>query len=731
MATTWLREALARPVNGLAIPRPRLVHLLETAVDRPVTLVVAPAGHGKSTAVREWVHATSHRRDHGWVDVSHAAGDPEQFARDLHRAVSPALGSAWSDDEPTATLSPRAVVDRLLDEVHDLPGELVTVLDDVDTGGEAVLELTRRLIAWLPEPWHLVLLSRTRPAVSVPRLRAALAISELGADDLRFDALDTTELLRRRFGIVAPHESIADLTRRLDGWPAALTLAGLVAARSDDPVRALAGVTGEHPFIEDYLTTEVLPTLDEQLRRFLVETAPLDWLNVSLCDAVTGRSDARRHLEALREWPTTVVEVRDRGVWIRHHALIRDWLRSVAQRTIPDRVPEVVDRAARWCEDQGMPADALEYALVGGERDQVARLVGAHGRALLLARHFTPVTEAIEALPDETADDVPELHVLAAHAAFGLGDWPTFARHADRIRGAAQQVGGPRRAALGRASALLETMRLVHDGDVGHALERVPDLGRQVPPRPADVPMHVGWEDATALLLSAFTRWVNGCLPGPRHADLQSSPGVVPNVVQALLAHQAGDATTTRSLVAGAAPSEDGTSLQLAGLLSALLQAWSGTDEEADAAARAAVALADRVPWWFADVVRDVVEMELARRENRWRSLQRFLERGQATLRGVPDPGAVQDLLLDHELRRIETDAPSGAPDLSARELEVLRRLAASDTRRDIADALFVSMNTVKSHLRSVYRKLGVTSRDGAIARARELGLVEADRPTG
>jgi LuxR family maltose regulon positive regulatory protein len=70
------------------------------------------------------------------------------------------------------------------------------------------------------------------------------------------------------------------------------------------------------------------------------------------------------------------------------------------------------------------------------------------------------------------------------------------------------------------------------------------------------------------------------------------------------------------------------------------------------------------------------------------------------------------------------TRAEVESPPLTLSELAVLRLLPSYLTNQEIADALFLSVNTVKTHLRSVYRKLGVTSRRAAIARGRRLHLV-------
>jgi LuxR family maltose regulon positive regulatory protein len=63
---------------------------------------------------------------------------------------------------------------------------------------------------------------------------------------------------------------------------------------------------------------------------------------------------------------------------------------------------------------------------------------------------------------------------------------------------------------------------------------------------------------------------------------------------------------------------------------------------------------------------------------------------------------------------------------LSARELEVLSCLAEGQSNAEIAHTLFVSVGTVKTHINSIYRKLDVTSRTRAVARARSLNLLDS-----
>ena len=61
---------------------------------------------------------------------------------------------------------------------------------------------------------------------------------------------------------------------------------------------------------------------------------------------------------------------------------------------------------------------------------------------------------------------------------------------------------------------------------------------------------------------------------------------------------------------------------------------------------------------------------------------------------------------------------------LTEREIGILQRLATGLSDQQIADALYLSLNTVKWHNRQIYSKLGIDSRTQAIGRARELSLI-------
>jgi len=95
-------------------------------------------------------------------------------------------------------------------------------------------------------------------------------------------------------------------------------------------------------------------------------------------------------------------------------------------------------------------------------------------------------------------------------------------------------------------------------------------------------------------------------------------------------------------------------------------------------------------------------------------------------LRHCPDPGPVATTWLDDEQRAEAalTRQEAMTEPLTERELTILRLLPAPTPQRELASALFVTPNTLKTHLRAIYRKLGAESRGDAVIRARERGLI-------
>ena len=328
-----------RPSRYLA--RARLIEALDTSVDagRGVVLVSAPAGSGKSTLVNGWLESRSRRP--GWLQVDEGDDDPSRFwayvAASLREAV-PALpdgiGTMAGDDLD-------GVVAVVVNALAATDSEVALVVDDYHlVTNPDVHRSVEQLISLRPANLIVVLSTRADPPFRLGRLRVRGQLTEIRADDLRFDLEEAAWLLDAEAVGLDP-SSVGRLQQRTEGWAAGLVLAGLSLRDSRDADGFVTSFHGDDHLVADYLTEEFLESLSDHDRERLLEVSVLERMSGPLVDAVTGRDDGAVWLRALSASNQLVVALDRTGTWFRLHHLLRDVLRGELERRFPSRRAEL------------------------------------------------------------------------------------------------------------------------------------------------------------------------------------------------------------------------------------------------------------------------------------------------------------------------------------------------------------------------------------------------------
>ncbi|MBG6215111.1 LuxR family maltose regulon positive regulatory protein [Cryobacterium sp. CAN_C3] len=385
--------------HGL-VERTRLNERL--AGEATLLLVSAPAGFGKTTLLTEWLAADP--RPVAWVTLDASDNDPVVFWSYLVAALNKATGLA---------LEPAVV--PLLNALQSLPIEVVLVLDDfhVIESPDVQRDLAF-LVEHLPPQVHLVIASRSDPALPLARMRVRRQLLEIRADDLRFSAIEAQEYLGEVMGLTLTHADVAALDGRTEGWIAALQLAALSMQGRDDLAGFIAGFAGDDRYIVDYLLEEVLQRQPDGVQNFLLHTSILGRLTGPLCDAVTGHGGGRARLQALERANLFLVALDDRRQWYRYHHLFGDVLRARLLDEQPELIPELHTRASEWYEQNGEPHEAIRHALAGGHFERAADLIERAVPALGALRQEVTLLHWLEALPDDLLAARPPLSVLYA-----------------------------------------------------------------------------------------------------------------------------------------------------------------------------------------------------------------------------------------------------------------------------------------------------------------------------
>jgi LuxR family transcriptional regulator, maltose regulon positive regulatory protein len=407
------------------VSRPRLIVRLNEGLHRKLTLIAAPAGFGKTTLVSAWVEGSD--RPTAWLSLDEGENNPTRFLAYLIAALQTiaatlgegVLGVLQSSQPPP----PEAILTALLNEITTLPDHFILVLDDYHVIDAKPVDMTLTyLVEHLPPQMHLVIVTREDPLLPLARLRARGELTELRAADLRFTPSEAAEFLNSVMGLTLLPEDIAALEDRTEGWIAGLQLAALSMRGREDIPEFIRAFTGDHRYILDYLVEEVLTRQPEPVRSFLLQTAILDRLSGSLCDAVTGQERGNVRLEALEHGNFFVVALDDTRHWYRYHHLFAEVLSAHLLAEQPEQVATLHQRASVWYEQHGSASDAIRHALTAEDFGRAADLIELAVPAMRRSRQDAMLLGWFKALPDELVHFRPVLSVGYAYALLSAGE---------------------------------------------------------------------------------------------------------------------------------------------------------------------------------------------------------------------------------------------------------------------------------------------------------------------
>jgi LuxR family maltose regulon positive regulatory protein len=417
------------PVRADTLPRTRLLQRFDDEVlRRPLSLVVAPAGFGKTSLLVQWAVEAREQASFCWLSLNVRHDDPARFWRSLLHAIQGQVRGSSNDAEapPGGEISPDRVLDALLANTDAAPDRhLVLVLDDYHVIHSAAIHAGMSHLVGLRVPRvHIVLSSRSDPALTLARLRANGELAEVRAADLRFSTAETATLLGNATGLALSTEQVEALDARTEGWAAGLQLAALSLRRAGDVADAIARFTGSDRFVIDYFVEEVLNGLPERSRRFLEMTSVLDQMNGALCDALLGECGSAAMLEELEYANIFLTAVDHSRTWFRCHQLLAEVLRHTLRRDHPDVFPEMHERASRWFAANGSAEQAVEHALAACNWVFAAELMAPLMRGLLQRGEERTIDRWLRALPHRLCLEHPILSAYRASSLLQMGALP-------------------------------------------------------------------------------------------------------------------------------------------------------------------------------------------------------------------------------------------------------------------------------------------------------------------
>lgn len=397
------------------VSRLRLNELLNAGLRKPLTLISAPAGYGKTTLLSDWRARFGSEYPMAWLSLAPEDNNLERFLNYLSAALE-ILDPSLPEDLVSLLRLPQLppmedLLTALINGASVFPQDFALVLDDCHViTNPAIYKALAYLLDHQPPTMHLVMLTRADPPIHLAKLRARRDIVELRADDLRFMAEEAATFLSAVMNLNLTDEDVSALDQRTEGWIVGLQLAALSMQGKADTTGFIRAFTGSNRYILDFLSEEVIQGQTEEVQAFLLHTSILDRLSGPLCDAVLGGAqDSAKVLVDLERRNLFLIPLDGERQWYRYHHLFSELLLQQLKQTQSTIMKDLYMRAGSWLEQNGYLEEAIGYVLKAQNYELATQLMYKIRMKLLDHGEVRSLLRWINTLPEELVRSQPEL----------------------------------------------------------------------------------------------------------------------------------------------------------------------------------------------------------------------------------------------------------------------------------------------------------------------------------
>ncbi|MGB5203994.1 MAG: hypothetical protein WBN63_07380, partial [Eudoraea sp.] len=375
------------PVSREHVYRTHLVELLEKNMYKPLTLVSAGAGYGKSMLVSSWLEKS--KIPYAWVSLSDEDNDLRLFidilTTSLRKKFPKALRNINNHLE-TGSLPPLNVLsESLINGLDEINKDFVLVLDDYHLiRNNQINELINKLLQFPAQHMQLVIITRNDPFLNLNSLRAHSRINEIRMADLCFNESEILELLKNIFQTATSREISHKLMKQTVGWITGLRLLLLMVKKGEDLNESLEKIHAISPTTTDFLLEEVISNQPESIRNCILKMSIPD----RFCDELVNEL-CLPHVENMeadiigKDLILTLlyaniftISLDFNGKWYRFHHLFREMLQNqLKEQYSTDEINSYHLKASEWFDKNDFKEEAVKHALKGHKIELAADLV--------------------------------------------------------------------------------------------------------------------------------------------------------------------------------------------------------------------------------------------------------------------------------------------------------------------------------------------------------------------
>jgi len=444
-----LRIKLRRPRPPRAlVSRQKLIDKLNKGLTRPLTMISAPAGYGKSALMSSWLEAAG--CPSAWLSLDERDNNLRTFGAYLLGAIRtlfPEVGQETQSMLQSKHLpTPHAIAHSLIKDLDCFDAPFILALDDYHFIHEPALhKIIVEFLRYPPRFMHLAIATRMDPPLPLATYRAKGTMIEIRVPDLRFSEEETTDFLSQALGEEIERGIAKSLTEKTEGWVTGLCLAVLTAEHGKELSRIIDNLPEKSSYVTQYLFEEVLLRQAEEVRSHLLATSILHRFNSALCDAVCAQDlpplsfkmEGKAFINWLKESNLFVIPLDEEGEWVRYHHLFQGFLQSrLEHRVGVSYIRSLYKRASHWFAENGFIDEAIEMALKVKDLKTVARLIEENRTRLMNEDQWYDLERWLSQIPEHLIHKRPELllaKMWVLNFQFSIKDITPFLERAERF----------------------------------------------------------------------------------------------------------------------------------------------------------------------------------------------------------------------------------------------------------------------------------------------------------
>lgn len=397
--------------------RERLVEQISNSLEQAqIVTIIGAAGSGKSVLMSQLFEQIKTHRKTCWLNFEKDDNDPISFFSYFIAALQetdPDLGDGASKlINADLICNPETAFQSLCEDISKASAPIAIFLDDFQYITQApILAGMSKFIEWLPRNVLLVLTSRSQLSIEVSRRRVNGSLVEIDQRDLSFSTQETQHFLSNMHNLTLDVTDAKSLAASTEGWAAGLQLAGLALKKAGGNKRdVIQQFSGSDRALNTYLMETVFGNQPEEVRTFLLKTAPLSRMNAEICSAVSGIEECEKLLEYLQRENMFLIPLDHKQQWFRYHHLFSEFLNQQLQKSDKKAFKETCEKASKWFAENDLNTEAIKYLLAAKHHDRAAELIAVEGVrvAQIMGDHQT-ILSWMQLLPAQYRDGYPQI----------------------------------------------------------------------------------------------------------------------------------------------------------------------------------------------------------------------------------------------------------------------------------------------------------------------------------